>query len=305
LGLAVSLFFASRQCHSSAGSYSLTQHQYSSPDPTPQSSKLSVDPTLRLVAFGIFWFFLTLSVESSFIPIVDAIMEHRLYLPGLGAATVFATAFLWLINKFTRGTVSTLCLMSLAFLVLILGFATFQRNHVWGNDIRLWQDVVNKSPNKARPLNNLAVAFEEAGRRAEAFKLLSRAIAADPDYFESYFNLAGLYLVSDQPEAALPLLKTSIRLRPNFPGNYVKMGAALMRGGQFREVINFLKQNFDLIKDQPEARFYLGAAYAFLGDREAAKRELEFVSRFDKALAADLAGLLGIKSFHSSPNRHN
>ena len=39
----------------------------------------------RLIAFGIFWFFLTLSVESSIIPISqNVIFEHRTYLPGFG-----------------------------------------------------------------------------------------------------------------------------------------------------------------------------------------------------------------------------
>ncbi|MDA9101382.1 hypothetical protein N9K06_01755, partial [Omnitrophica bacterium] len=38
----------------------------------------------RLVAFGIFWFFITLSIESSFIPLEDVIFEHRLYLPMFG-----------------------------------------------------------------------------------------------------------------------------------------------------------------------------------------------------------------------------
>jgi hypothetical protein len=38
----------------------------------------------RLISFGIFWFFLTISVESSIIPIAqDVIFEHRTYLPGL------------------------------------------------------------------------------------------------------------------------------------------------------------------------------------------------------------------------------
>ncbi|PLX95976.1 MAG: hypothetical protein C0621_02690, partial [Desulfuromonas sp.] len=37
-----------------------------------------------IFGFGIFWFYLTISVESSFIPIVDVMNEHRLYLPSVG-----------------------------------------------------------------------------------------------------------------------------------------------------------------------------------------------------------------------------
>ncbi len=44
----------------------------------------AVDPGARLAGFGIAWFFLALAVESSVIPIVDVIYEHRVYLPSVG-----------------------------------------------------------------------------------------------------------------------------------------------------------------------------------------------------------------------------
>ena len=43
----------------------------------------------RLLSFGIIWFFVTLSVTSSFVVIYDVIFEHRLYLPSIGFA-IFA-----------------------------------------------------------------------------------------------------------------------------------------------------------------------------------------------------------------------
>jgi len=44
----------------------------------------------RLLSFGIIWFFVTLSVTSSFIVIYDVIFEHRLYLPSIGFAILVA-----------------------------------------------------------------------------------------------------------------------------------------------------------------------------------------------------------------------
>jgi len=60
-----------------------------------QNSKLITQnlPFYRLIAFGMFWFFLTLSVESSIIPITDVIFEHRIYLPSVGAFLAFASFF--------------------------------------------------------------------------------------------------------------------------------------------------------------------------------------------------------------------
>jgi hypothetical protein len=45
-----------------------------------------------LAFLAIAWFFLTLSVESSVIPISDVMFEHRVYLPSAGAAIALGTA---------------------------------------------------------------------------------------------------------------------------------------------------------------------------------------------------------------------
>ena len=57
------------------------------------------DKAYRIIAFGIFWFFITLSVESSFIPIVDVIFEHRIYLPSVGLFLSLTAVVYLLLNK--------------------------------------------------------------------------------------------------------------------------------------------------------------------------------------------------------------
>ena len=51
---------------------------------------------LLLISFGITLFYLTLSVESSIIPISDVIFEHRLYLPSVGAFMAVGTGLLYI-----------------------------------------------------------------------------------------------------------------------------------------------------------------------------------------------------------------
>lgn len=62
----------------------------------------------RLLSFGIIWFFVTLSVTSSFVVIYDVIFEHRLYLPSIGFA-IFAALFISKISslKWGRNTAGT------------------------------------------------------------------------------------------------------------------------------------------------------------------------------------------------------
>lgn len=47
----------------------------------------------KLIPFGIAWFYITLSPTQSFVPILDVIFEHRLYLPSVGFFIAFIAAY--------------------------------------------------------------------------------------------------------------------------------------------------------------------------------------------------------------------
>ncbi len=55
----------------------------------------------RLVTFLILWWYITLSPSSSFIPIIDVIFEHRVYLPSVGFFFLFMIGYeyLWELIK--------------------------------------------------------------------------------------------------------------------------------------------------------------------------------------------------------------
>lgn len=48
---------------------------------------------LLLVPFGVAWFYLTLSPVQSFVPIIDVIFEHRMYLPSIGIFIAFVAGY--------------------------------------------------------------------------------------------------------------------------------------------------------------------------------------------------------------------
>ena len=56
-----------------------------------------------LIPFGVAWFYIGLSPVQSFVPIIDVVFEHRLYMPSIGFVIVFVTAyegfFEWLEKK--------------------------------------------------------------------------------------------------------------------------------------------------------------------------------------------------------------
>jgi tetratricopeptide (TPR) repeat protein len=259
---------------------------------------------LRLIAFGIFWFFLTLIVESSFIPIKDVIVEHRLYLPVFGAVAAFAATFCLLAGRFARPAEGKPFMLLAALLVLGFGIAAHQRNHVWGDAVRLWQDVVAKSPNKVRPHNNLGDALNNAGRLTEAIEVLSRAIALDPSHPHAYNNLGRAYIMSGRSREALPVLKKAIRIDPAFDDAYINLAAAYNQLEQFHEAVDLLERNINLLGRRTETHYQLGVAYALLGKWEAFRQKLAIVSRGSPILTADLLNLLTPAAGHDFPEEH-
>lgn len=133
-------------------------------------------PRRPLAGFGILWFFITLSVESSLLPIDDAMMEHRMYLPMAGLAVsagwVFAAAVEWAPRAGRRAG---------AVVAGILIALTFARNLVWLSPVTLWLDAAEKSPNKARPHANLGAEYQRADRLRDAIAQHCRALELAPD----------------------------------------------------------------------------------------------------------------------------
>ncbi len=122
-----------------------------------------------LAAYGIFVFLLLIAPTSSMVPIRDPLAEHRLYLPFLGLLLICAE----FLRRLRLEQVAAIGCAALA----LCSVLTYQRNRIWASTLTLWQDSVNKSPNKFRPRFQLAYAQYESRNCAPAvsnFEVASR-----------------------------------------------------------------------------------------------------------------------------------
>jgi tetratricopeptide (TPR) repeat protein len=159
---------------------------------------------------------------------------------------------------------------------------TYQRNLVWGNKVSLWRDVIAKSPNKARPNNNLGSALIDANRPDEAIPFLEKAISIKPDYADPYYNLGTIFLVNREDyNTAISLFTKAIMLRPGFSDAYINLAGAYNRIGRYDETVRLLSGAKAKIAGRIGAHFNLCVAYTSLGNMEAAGRELEIIRRMD------------------------
>ena len=146
-------------------------------------------PYARLIAFGIFWFFLTLSVESSILPIIDLIFEHRVYLPAAGFFTAAATAVLLFGASRKNPEALNRSVMLLLSVSMLYAGATWKRNLVWRDEVALWQDATGKNPGSARAWNNLGGVLISRNDGAAALKALIRSVELDPSRADAFNNI--------------------------------------------------------------------------------------------------------------------
>jgi tetratricopeptide (TPR) repeat protein len=236
----------------------------------------------RLISFGIFWFFLTLSVESSIIPISqNVIFEHRTYLPGFGFFLVLtAVVFYFIWDRYRQVSVGAVVL-----LILINTVLTYERNKVWKSEYSLWADCLKKSPNKPRPLCNYGKALADAGNASEALTYYDKAIKLNPQFYDAYYNRGNARVNLGDYKGAIADYKETLTINPYHANGHYNLGNALARGGNLTEAVVQLKEAVRLRPRSAEYQNNLGYVLALLG------KEDEAITHFREAirLKPDLA----------------
>jgi len=268
LGLALYLFFRSRPV------------LRSEEGPTDIGQAPGAMPQARLVSFGILWFFLTLSVESSLIPIVDVIFEHRLYLPSVGVCIGAGVLFSSLIRKYPGNSSRT----AVAACVLLLAATTWGRNTVWKDRLTLWTDVVSKSPGKARPHLNLGSELMRLGRMDEAVNEFKSAVRFKPDYAEAYYNLGVAFNKMDRPDEAIEQFGIALRLDPDDAEALNNLAISFGMKGLIDYAISYFEAALRLKPESAQFHYNLSMACQEKGLAQRAEEEYRLAFRLDPAL---------------------
>jgi tetratricopeptide (TPR) repeat protein len=237
----------------------LTPHAFPSPL-TPSAS--------RLTAFGILWFFLTLSIESSIIPIRDVIYEHRLYLPSVG---LWLAAGIALVELSRRRTIMGVILVGA--LVTVFSVATYQRNKIWQDGLTLWTDVVQKSPQKARGYNNLGATYADRNRWSEAIQEYNTALTLKPNLAEAHNNLGLAYKGLGQYNDATQEYKTALSLKPDYDEAHNNLGMVYYDQGKLSEALMEFEKALQIKSDNAIAYNNRGNVYKKIGRLNDALRE--------------------------------
>lgn len=220
------------------------------------------------ISFGIAWFFLTLAVESSFIPL-DPLFEHRLYLPLIGFVIVILD--LWGRLPGRKGALMLMVGVIVAFAVL-----TWQRNALWNDPVAFQEDNLHQAPNSERVRLALSQAYVGRQRYDEAVKILLEAIDLNPQYADLYNNLGSLYDIKGERDKAEEYLQRAIEINPRFGKAYCNRGVLYAGEGRWVEAEADYRTALQFSPDAPKTHYNLGVALFNLN------RLVEARAEFDK-----------------------
>lgn len=229
-----------------------------------------------------------LAPTSSFVPIADAMFEHRMYLP---AAAVIVVAVGWTYRRFGHRM-----WWGVGPLVLVLTAGSVARNADYRTAVGLWSDTVRKMPANARAQGNLgaelsrvfrhaeavphleeawrlqpgvpevahdlAVALDFTGRRGEAIGMYREALRLAPDSVLTQLNLANALAETGAQAESIGWYTRAVTAAPQFAPAHTGLARQLLRAGRIDEALEHYREAAQLSPTDAEAYFNLGDALA-------------------------------------------
>ncbi len=220
------------------------------------------DYNYKLIGLGIVWFYIALSVESSFIPLLDLIFEHRLYpaMPGLVMVVTGIVMFIP-INKYRKPIV-----VISSFFLFIFMILTLMRNNVWLTEESFWRDNYNKEPWKIR----IAMNYANTIPPQEALKIYSRFLERYPDDVALLNGLASAIMQTKDAKGAEEILKRSLGIVETKEG-LLLMRDIYLKNGEYDNARFYTERLIELEPGNSIHHYYLGLISEYQGDMKLAE----------------------------------
>jgi tetratricopeptide (TPR) repeat protein len=189
-------------------------------------------------------FFLVLAPTSSFMPVIDLAVEHRMYL-ALSSVCVGVVLLLgWLLREKSRWLVGILVTVLIA-----LSLRTWVRVGDYQDPEVLWGKILATYPQSPRAIWQVKFARLMKNGLEKQINQLYRAIAAKPDDDASLYALGEIYFQLGEFKFARPLLEQAWQRQPDQP-DYTKTLAQMLRiDGELDRALELYEK---LIKQRPD-----------------------------------------------------
>ena len=240
-----------------------------------------------LACFGLFMFLVWLMPTSSIVPIDDALVERRMYLPVLGLILIGCEAASRLRLSQTAGY------CTLAITVMLFGKLTYDRNQLWGQPEKLLELAAARSVNNPRPMLNFTNILIRQNRCDLAVPYLQRAERRLPDNYYVHAAWGRTLACLGRYTEAIDRMQRAARLEPGAQ-IYEWMGLVYGEMGLPEESRCALQRAVKLAPDSESAHGSLALWYEKENDLNAAEREYRRALRLNRGDSWALIGLLRV-----------
>jgi len=165
-------------------------------------------------------------------------------------------------------------------LLAALVAVTFERNEIWHDEGRIWEDIIQKSPRNARAYNELGLHLLDNGDHAGALRVLGRSLELNPYQPQIYINLGLAFEKTNQVEKAINAYERAMSYQPDDPTAYYNLGVLTYTTLKDRnKALGYLLRARDLNPLEPDVHQYLGLIYAEQGNAALYRQEMELYGR--------------------------
>jgi tetratricopeptide (TPR) repeat protein len=209
--------------------------------------------------------------------------EHRVYLGEIGVAWVAGGVVAWAAPAaWTRIVLRAVAAAVAAALVIAAVWVDQQRTWVWGDKIRLWDDVLAKYPDSAIAHNERGLQRLNGGRLDEAEQDFLAALRMLPGHSYTYLMLGMLFDKRGDAGRAIEAYRSALTYRPRYIDARLRLGLAYEANRQSEEAL----AEFELaLQDDPwasPARVFSANILERQGRVAEAIRQLERVAPGDR-----------------------
>ena len=293
------------------------------------ATMFGVTRKLPLASCGI-WFFIILAPTSSILPINDAAVEHRMYLPAVSVIVLTFVATKRLLQRLE--VPSAVANVIFACVVCALFLRTFVRTQDYHSGEDLWQSVVECSPDndqayayvmyfqnreeKYAAVLQTALAFHEQTGSVTSQRVADeigptfcdrsvveaaiRRIPGDDSARISRLEFEQILGISCEEvgrwDLAVTHHKAVVDLQPESVNSRATLAFALSRIQQFAAAEEQLRAAVRLQPNNAELRYNLGAMCAAQGALERASEHFEAALEIDPQFQAAITGLARLRA---------
>jgi len=247
----------------------------------------------RMMLFGISWLvlFLIPPLVRLHAPVIDDVLEHRLYLPIIGLMIVLMETDI--LKASTEARKRVLAALG-AVIIAVLFCKAFVYVDNFRNAVVFWEDAVKASGRSAFARLKLGEVYYGADRIDDALREMRAGLRIDfGSTFIAHYYMGHIYLKKGDSVSAEKEFRKTIALMPDNDWAHMCLGVICYRTGREAEAESLWKRSLEIKPENYEAAKNLMLHYAQKGDLVSARYYFEWLRRLGIEPPKDLLATIG------------